>query len=74
MTNTQSASPSSADARRPAGARASDASSAEARVVPGRIERMRAERRASGEASFFYREVAFNADAVKGMPNRISLP
>ena len=68
MTNTQSASPSSADARRPAGARASDASSAEVRVVPGRIERMRAERRASGEASFFYREVAFNADAVKVMP------
>ena len=32
------------------------------------IERMRAERRASGEASFFYREVAFNADAVKVMP------
>ena len=36
--------------------------------MPGRIERMRAERRASGEASFFYREVAFNADAVKVMP------
>ena len=39
-----------------------------ARVVPGRLERLRALPRVDGQASFFYREVVFNADAVRVMP------
>ena len=39
-----------------------------ARVVPGRLERLRAQPRVDGQANFFYREVVFNADAVRIMP------
>jgi chemotaxis protein CheD len=37
-------------------------------VVPGRLDRLRAQPRAEGQANFFYREVVFNADAVRVMP------
>lgn len=39
-----------------------------ARVVPGRLERLRSLPRVDGQAGFFYREVVFNADAVRIMP------
>lgn len=39
-----------------------------ARVVPGRLERLQASPRVPGQAHFFYREVVFNADAVRVMP------
>ncbi|MBP8271180.1 MAG: hypothetical protein KAX42_04835, partial [Sphaerotilus sp.] len=39
-----------------------------ARVVPGRLDRLRAQPRVEGQANFFYREVVFNADAVRIMP------
>jgi chemotaxis protein CheD len=39
-----------------------------ARVVPGRLDRLRAQPRVDGQANFFYREVVFNADAVRIMP------
>ena len=47
---------------------ASDASSAEARVVPGRIEHMRAEAACLWRGVFFYREVASLPMRVKVMP------
>lgn len=49
-------------------AETSRAEPALARVVPGRIERLRALPRVDGQANFFYREVVFNADAVRIMP------
>ena len=39
-----------------------------ARVVPGRLDRLRLLPRVEGQANFFYREVVFNADAVRIMP------
>jgi chemotaxis protein CheD len=39
-----------------------------AQVVPGRLERLRALPRVEGQAKFFYREVLFDADAVRVMP------
>jgi chemotaxis protein CheD len=37
-------------------------------VVPGRLDRLQAAPRSPGQARFFYREVVFNADAVRVMP------
>lgn len=36
--------------------------------MPGRLERLQASPRLPGQAHFFYREVVFNADAVRVMP------